>query len=176
MSWLQSPPAVILEPPTPHQNKSDTISTDSPSICHEVMGLDVMIFVFRTLGFKPAFSLSSFTFIKRLFSSSSLSAVRAESAISFSYLRLSIFLPIIQIPTCASSSLAFLMMYSAYKLNKQGDSTALTYSSNQEPVHCSMSSSICCFLIYIQISQEAGKVVWYSHLFKNFPQFFFFFL
>ena len=34
-----------------------------------------------------------------------------------------------------------------------------------------MSSSICCFLIYIQISQEAGQVVWYSHLFKNFPQF-----
>ena len=34
-----------------------------------------------------------------------------------------------------------------------------------------MSSSNCCFLTYIQISQEAGKVVWYSHLFKNFPQF-----
>ena len=34
-----------------------------------------------------------------------------------------------------------------------------------------MSSSNCCFLIYIQISQEAGKVVWYSHLLNNFPQF-----
>ena len=34
-----------------------------------------------------------------------------------------------------------------------------------------MSSSNCCFLTYIQISQEAGQVVWYSHLFKNFPQF-----
>ena len=34
-----------------------------------------------------------------------------------------------------------------------------------------MSGSNCCFLTYIQISQEAGKVVWYSHLFKNFPQF-----
>ena len=34
-----------------------------------------------------------------------------------------------------------------------------------------MSSSNCCFLTYIQISQEAGKVVWYSHLFKNYPQF-----
>ena len=42
---------------------------------------------------------------------------------------------------------------------------------NLEPVHCSMSSSNCCFLICIQISQEAGKVVWYSHLLKNFPQF-----
>ena len=40
-----------------------------------------------------------------------------------------------------------------------------------EPACCSMSSSNCCFLTYIQISQEAGKVVWYSHLFKNFPQF-----
>ena len=42
---------------------------------------------------------------------------------------------------------------------------------NLEPVHCSMSSSNCCFLTWIQISQEAGQVVWYSHLFKNFPQF-----
>ena len=40
-----------------------------------------------------------------------------------------------------------------------------------EPVCCSMSSSNCCFLTCIQISQEAGKVVWYSHLWKNFPQF-----
>ena len=42
---------------------------------------------------------------------------------------------------------------------------------NMEPVHCSMSSSTCCFLACIQISQEAGQVVWYSHLLKNFPQF-----
>ena len=40
-----------------------------------------------------------------------------------------------------------------------------------EPVCCSMSSSNCCFLTCIKISQEAGKVVWYSHLFQNFPQF-----
>ena len=40
-----------------------------------------------------------------------------------------------------------------------------------EPVHCSMSSSNCCFLTCIQISQKAGQVVWYSHLFQNFPQF-----
>ena len=43
---------------------------------------------------------------------------------------------------------------------------------NLEPFHCSMSSSNCCFLTCIQISQEAFKVVWYSHLFKIFPQFF----
>ena len=43
--------------------------------------------------------------------------------------------------------------------------------SNLEPVCCSMSSSNCCFLTWIQISQEAGQVVWYFHLLKNFPQF-----
>ena len=40
-----------------------------------------------------------------------------------------------------------------------------------EPVCCSMSGSNCCFLTCIQISQKAGQVVWYSHLFQNFPQF-----
>ena len=42
---------------------------------------------------------------------------------------------------------------------------------NLEPVYCSMSSLNCCFLTCIQVSQEAGQVAWYSHLFKNFPQF-----
>ena len=45
------------------------------------------------------------------------------------------------------------------------------FFSYLEPVCCSLSSSNCCFLTCIQISQEAGEVVWYSHLFKNFPQF-----
>ena len=50
--------------------------------------------------------------------------------------------------------------------------TAFTYSfPDLEPVCCSMSGSNCCFLTCIQISQEAGQVVWYSHLFQNFPQF-----
>ena len=44
-------------------------------------------------------------------------------------------------------------------------------SSYLEPVCCSISSSNCCFLTCIQVSQEAGQVVWYSHLFQNFPQF-----
>ena len=79
---------------------------------------DTMILVFWMLSFMPAFSLSSFTFIKRLFSCSSLSAIRVVSSM---YLRLLIFLPAILIPACASSSPAFHMMYSAYKLNKQGD-------------------------------------------------------
>ena len=42
---------------------------------------------------------------------------------------------------------------------------------NLEPVCCSISSSNCCFLTCIQVSQEAGQVVWYSYLLKNFPQF-----
>ena len=64
------------------------------------------------------------------------------------------------------------MMYTAYKLNKQGDDIQVMYSfPNFEPVCCSMSSSNCCFLTYIQVSQKADKVVWYSHLFKSLPQF-----
>ena len=59
-----------------------------------------------------------------------------------------------------------------YGVAKSQTYTALTYSfSYLEPVCCSMSSSNCCFLICIQISQEAGQVIWYSHLFQNFPQF-----
>ena len=90
ISWLQSQFAVILEP---KKIKSVTFSVVSPSFCHEVMGPDALIFVFWQLNFKSAFSLSTFTFIKRLFSSSSLYA-----------------------------SPVFSMIYTAYKLNKQGDS------------------------------------------------------
>ena len=64
-------------------------------------------------------------------------------------------------------------MYFADKLNKgRWQYTAFTYSfSNFEPVCYSMSSSNCFFLTCIQVSQEAGKVVWYSHIFRNFAQF-----
>ena len=71
------------------QEKSVTVSIVSPAICHEVMGLDAMTFGFYMLSFKPAFPLSSFTFIKRLFSSSSLSAIRVVSS---ACLRLLVFL------------------------------------------------------------------------------------
>ena len=84
------------------------------------MGPDAMILVFWVLSFKPTFSFSSFSFIKRLFSSSSLYAIRVVSS---TYLRLLILLPAISIPASASSSPAFHMMYSACKLNKQGDNT-----------------------------------------------------
>ena len=84
ISWLQPPSAVIFEP---QNTKSGTLSTASPSLCHEVMGPDTMILVFRMLRLKPTYSRSAFTFIKRLFSSSSLSAIRMVSS---AYLRLSI--------------------------------------------------------------------------------------
>ena len=73
ISWLQSPSTVILET---KKIKYVTLSISSPSICHGVIRLDAMIFISWMLSFKPAFSLSSFTFIKKLFSSSSLSTIR----------------------------------------------------------------------------------------------------
>ena len=85
-------------------------STFSPSIFHEVMGLDAMILVFLMLSFKPALSHSTFIFIQRLFSSSSLSAIRMATS---AHLRLSIFLLAIFIPACDSSSPAFCMIHLA---------------------------------------------------------------
>ena len=114
--WLQSPSALILET---KKMKSVTVSTFSLSICHEVVWPDAMIFVFWKLSFKPAFSLFSLTFIKRLFSSSSLSAIKVLSS---AYQSLMIFLLAILIPAYDLSSPAFHMMFSAYKLNEQGDS------------------------------------------------------
>ena len=80
--------------------------------CH-----DLSFFFFFNIVFKPALSHSSFTLMKRLFSSSSLSVIRVVSS---AYLRLSISLPPILIQACNSSSPAFLLMCSAYRLNKQG--------------------------------------------------------
>ena len=101
ISWLQSPSAVILEP---KKIESVTISTVSPSICHEVMGPDAIILVFECSVLSQPFQLSSFTFIKRLFSSSLFSAIMVVSS---AYLRLVIFLPAILIPAYDSSSVAF---------------------------------------------------------------------
>ena len=64
ISLLQSPSAVILEP---RKIKSDTVSTVSPSICHEVMGLNAMILVFWMLSFKPTFSTLLFHFHQEAF-------------------------------------------------------------------------------------------------------------
>ena len=76
ISWLQSQSAVILEP---RKIKSVTVSTVSPSICHEVMGPDAMILVFWMLSFKPTFH-SPLSLSSRLFISSSLSAIRVVSS------------------------------------------------------------------------------------------------
>ena len=101
ISWLQSPSAMILEL---RKIKSVTVS---PSISCEVMGPDAMILVFWMLSFKPTFSLSFFTFIKRLFSSSSLSAVRVVSS---AYLRLLIY-------NCVHDTLCKVLLLPLY-LNK----------------------------------------------------------
>ena len=116
ISGMQSPSAVILEP---KKIKSVTVSIVSPSICHEVMGSRChdlhFFFFFGMLSFKPVFSLSSFTFMKWLLSSSFLSAIRVVSS---TYLWFLIFLLAILILLCASHSLAFCKMYPAYKVNR----------------------------------------------------------
>ena len=96
-----------------------------PSICHEVMEPDTMIFICQTLSFKLTFSLFSFILIKKLFSSSLLSVIRV---ISDAYLRLLVFFLAILIPACALFSPAFHMMYRSYKLNKQGDNIQPWYT------------------------------------------------
>ena len=105
--WLQSLSAVILEP---KKMKSDTVST-------------VYLFAMKWWDWMPLSSFFEcrvlsqlfhsplFTFIKRLFSSSSFCAIKVVSS---AYLRLLIFLPAIWFPACASSSPAFRMMYAAY--------------------------------------------------------------
>ena len=112
ISWLQSPSTMILKP---KKIRSATASTFPPSICHKVMGQMPWSQFFEWVLSHLFYSI---TFIKRLISSSSLSAIRVLSSV---YLRLLIFLLAILIPVCDTSSLAFCMMYSGYKLNKKGD-------------------------------------------------------
>ena len=107
ISWLQSPSAVIWEPP---QNKLCHCFHCFPTYFPRSDGTECHDLRFLNVELKATFSLSSFTFIKRLFSSSSLSTIRVVSS---AYLRLLIFLLAVLIPACASSSPAFLMMYSA---------------------------------------------------------------
>ena len=115
ISWLQSPSALILEPPKIVWHRFHCLPIYFPwsdgTRCHDLTFLNVW-------ALSQLFHSPFFTFIKRLFNFSLHSAIRVVSS---AYLRLLIFLPEILIPTCASSSPAFLMMYSAYKLNKQGD-------------------------------------------------------
>ena len=112
ISWLQSPSAVVLEPKKIVSHCLHCFPIYVPwsdgTRCQDLSFLNVE---FQANSF-------SFTFIKRLFSSSSLSAIRVVSS---AYLRLLIFLPAVLIPAYASSSPTFLMIYSAYRFNKQGD-------------------------------------------------------
>ena len=120
------------------------------------------------VGFKPIFSLSSFTFTKKLFSPS-LSAIRVVSSVC---LRLLIFLLAIFIPAFVSSSPAFPMMYSAYKLNKQGDNT--------QTIHVLLFLFETSLLFHVEFYLllpdlhtdflRGRSSVWYSYLFQNFPQ------
>ena len=122
---------------------------------------------FLIFSFKPVLTYSSFTLIERLFSSSSLSAIRVVLS---AYLRLLIFLTPILISAGNSSSPAVLVLSSAYRLNEQGDSG--------QPCHTPFSilnQSVVPYRVLTVpswlVSQETGKMVWYSHLFKSFPQF-----
>ena len=96
---------------------------------------DAMIFIFWVLSFNPVFSLPSFTLIKRLFGDSSLLAIRVVSS---AYLKLLTFLLAILILDWDSSSPGFRMMYSACKINKQGDNIQPFPVWNQFVVPCTV--------------------------------------
>ena len=117
------------------------------------MGVDAMILVFWILNFKPDFSLSSFTLIKRLFSSSLLSALRVVSS---AYLRLLIFIAEIFIPAWASSSI----LHDVLCINKQGDNIQfLSY-------HFPSFEPVCSWPVY----RFFKRLVTWSGILASFPQ------
>ena len=127
--------------------------------CHDLSFLNI-----ESQLFHSPLSLSS--------RGSSFSVIKVEQSV---YLRLLIFLLAILIPACASSSPVFCMIYSANKLNKQGDDIQSRCTPSPTLNH----SAVPCLVLTLVswpayrrsmvVCQEAGKVVWYSHLFKNFP-------
>ena len=129
--------------------------------------LNVSFLFFLMLSFKSTFSLFSFILINRLFSFSSLFAIRVMSS---AYLRLLILFLAILIPVCDSSKLyshpcTHFTWHSAYELNKQSDNIQPWHTSlpNFEPViPCPVLTELdsSCFLTCTQVSQETGKVVW----------------
>ena len=147
ISWLQSPSAVILEPKKIVSHCFHCFPIYLPwsdgTRYHDLS--------FLMLSFKPAFSLSSFTFIKRLFSSSSLSAIRVVSS---AYLTLLIFLLAILSPACDCPSPAWCTLHRSY-INRVTIYNLDILLSQFEPVHYSMYR---CFLTCIQISQETHQV------------------
>ena len=165
ISWLQSLSAVILEC---KKTKSVTISIVSPSICMKWWDQMRWSSFFECWVLSQLFQLFTCILINRLFTFSSLSAIREVSS---TYKRLLIFLPGVLIPAWTSSSVAFLKTYSAYKLNKQGENIQPWHTPCPifEPAYCSISSSHCYFFTCIQVSQDTGNMVWNTNLFKNFP-------
>ena len=139
--------------------------------CHDLSFCFVLFFLI--FNFNLALSLSSFTLIKRLFSSSLLSVIRMVSS---TYLMFLMFLPPILIPAYNSSSLAFLIVCSAYRLNRHGDS--------RQPCHTSFSTlnqSVVPYRVLTAASSPTYRflrkqVRWSGflrafHFFKSFPQF-----
>ena len=160
ISWLQSVSTVILELYLELFGEFIYLKINLSLLplfpllfaMHEVMEPDAMILVFWVLSFKPAFSLSFFTLIKRLFSSSSLSAIRVVSS---ACLRLFIFLLSLDSSLCfihpgiSCDVLCIEVKWGGWRYR------ALSYSfPNFEPVHRSMSSFNCCFLTCIHVSQK----------------------
>ena len=169
ISWLQSPSAVILEP-RPHtraKKMSLIVSTVSPYICHEVMGLDPMILVFRMLNFKPTFSLSSFTFIKRPLVLLHFLPQGWCHLCIWGYWYFS-WKPWFQLVLHPTQHFAWCTLHRSL-VNRVAVYSLDIFLSPFGTSLCSMSGSNCCFLTGLQFSQEAGNMVWYSHLFKNFP-------
>ena len=166
--WPPLPSVVFLEPKKRKSVNASTFYILFTMKCWDWMPWSCV----WMLNFKPVFFF--FTFLFHLhqealsLSSSSLSTLRMVSS---AYLRLLVFLLEFCLPACDSSGPTFCMMYPAYKLNKQDDNRKpwCTPFPTLKPAYCSMSSSNCCFLTSIQVSEERGKVFYFFYLFQNFP-------
>ena len=163
ISWLQSPSAVIFGAP---QNKVWHCFQRFPIYLPWSEGTGCHDLCFLNVELSANFFTLLFHFHQELFRSSSLFAIRVVSLHIWGYWYFS---RQSWIPACASSSPAFLMMYSACKLNKQGDNIQSWRTPfpilNQSIVPCPV---LTCFLTCIQVSQETGDVVWHYHLLRIF--------
>ena len=166
ISWLQSPSAVILEPPKIVSHCLHCFPIYLPwsdgTGCHYLIFLKVELYAnFLTLLFH--FHQEALQFFFTFCHKGGVICISEVIDISAGNLDSSLcFLQ----PSISHDVLCILVKKEGWQY------TVLVYSfSYLEPVCCSMSSSNCCFLTCIQVSQEAGQVVWYSHLFQNFPQF-----
>ena len=156
---------VILEP---KKIKSIPASSFSPSIYYDVMGMDDIL-VFWVLSFKPAFSLSSFTLIKRFFSYYSLLPLEWYHLYIWGcwYFSWQSWFQLVSHPgqhfAWYTLHLSWISRVTIYILD--------VFFSQFWTNALSMSGSNYCFLTCIQVFQETGKVICDSHLFMNFPQF-----